>query len=319
MTVASIPCNLCGNTEVEVIGDTDRKGKPLRTVICRTCGLVWTDPRPDATANREYYAEHYRIHYKATHQPKLKHVYRETLRAMERFRRIEPLLSPGMRLLDVGAGGGFFPYTVKQRGYTIEGIEPNLGFAAYASEVLQLDIQAGFLQDFDFAEGSFDIITLNHVLEHLEDPGAALCRLWRWIRPGAYLNLEVPNIEATYHAPGHRYHLAHLYNFNPVNLERLARKAGYLVYDQRLMPGTRHINLILQRPEGPAQAPADLTIPGNYQRIMALLERHTALRHYLSPRVYTRFVRKQFAYLGEKIAVRRFHDARELADSLLAR
>jgi len=319
MAVATIPCNLCGATDVEVIGTTDRKGRPLRSVICKGCGLAWTDPRPGKEATREFYAEHYRIQYKASPKPKLKHVYREMHRAIQRLRRIEPLLAPGMCLLDIGAGAGFFPYTVQHRGYTIEGIEPNQGYAAYAMDELRLDIKTGFLQDFNFAAGSFDIITLNHVLEHLEDPVAALQRLLHWNKPGGFLNIEVPNIEATYHAPGHRFHLAHLYTFNPDNLALLTRKAGYEVHNLQLMPGTVHINLLLHKPAAPLPAPGALGIPGNYHRIKGVLDRHTSLRHYLSPGIYARFFRKQLGYLKEKIVVRKFHNARELADNLLAR
>lgn len=319
MTVATIPCNLCGAIDVEVIGTSDRKGKPLRTVICKGCGLVWTDPRPGKEATREFYTEHYRVQYKASPKPKLKHVYRETQRAIQRFRRIEPLLSAGMRLLDIGAGGGFFPYTVQQRGYAIEGIEPNQGYAAYAIDELRLDIKTGFLQDFDFAADTFDIITLNHVLEHLEDPGAVLQRLLRWNKPGGYLNIEVPNIEATYHAPRHRFHLAHLYTFNPDNLALMGRKAGYRIHDLQLMPGTLHINLILQKSAAPLSLPESFGIPGNYQRIRGILNCHSAIRHYCSSRVYARFIRKQLGYLQEKVAIRKFKEGREIADYLLSR
>lgn len=319
MAVSTILCNLCGAVEVEVIGTTDRKGKPLRTVICRNCGLVWTDPRPGVDETREFYTDDYRLQYKQTFKPKLKHAYREMRRALLRFQRIESLLQPGMKVLDVGAGGGFFPYTVRHRGYVIEGIEPNHGYAKYAMDDLQLDLKVGFLQDFDFAEGSFDIITLNHVLEHLEDPGAALQRLLQWIKPGGYLNVEVPNIEATYHAPGHKFHLAHLYTFNPDNLALLGRKAGYRIHDLKLMSGTTHINLILQKPAAPIAPPEALAIPGNYRRIRELFDRHTALRHYSSPRIYARFISKQFGYLQEKIAIRKFGKGREIADYLLSR
>ena len=320
MVIATIPCNLCGNTDVEVIGTTDRKGKPLRTVICTSCGLVWTDPRPDTKTNREYYADHYRLQYKAAAKPKLKHVYRETQRAIQRFRRIEPLLVAGMRLLDIGAGGGFFPYTVKQQGYDIEGIEPNRGYAAYARDELQLDIRTGFLQDFDFTEDSFDIITLNHVLEHLEDPGAALHQLRRWNKPGGYLNIEVPNIEAVYHAPGHIFHQAHLYTFNPDNLKLMGTKAGYLIHDVQLMPGTAHINVMLCKPADPValRIPGNFAIPGNYERIRTKFNHHTTMRHYISAKTYARFVRKNFGYLQEAIAVSKFSGGREIADYLLS-
>lgn len=320
--VSTIPCNLCGGTTIEILASRDRNGRPLQTVICRDCGLAWTDPRPSAGETREFYSEKYRRQYKSTIQPKMKHVYRDVNRAITRFNRIQPLLAPGMSVLDVGAGGGFFPYVVKQNGFTVTGLEPNTGYARYAREEFQLDITTGFIQDNAFEENSFDIITLNHVLEHLEDPYAALSRLYSWLRPGGYLNVEVPNIEATYHAPRKKFHLAHLYSFNPDNLQLLGGKAGFTVSDLKIVPGTKHINILFNKPKQPQSVnrpPASCAIPGNYQRIKNIFAAHTTRAHYLSPAPYLRLLRKTAAYLKERVAVSRFDRGREVADYLMSR
>ena len=320
-SVGTIPCNLCGGTDVEILGTRDRNGQPLQTVVCRDCGLVWTDPRPTAAATRKFYADHYRHEYKSTLQPKLKHVYRDMLRAVQRFNRIESLLQPGMKLLDIGAGGGFFPYVVKQRGFNVVGLEPNAGYAGYGQDEFGLDIRIGFIQEAEYDCDSFDIITLNHVLEHLEDPYLALTRIRGWLKPGGYLNVEVPNIEATYHAPGNKFHRAHLYNFNPGNLQRLALRAGFQVTDVQIASGTRHINMIMQRTEA-AVSPAgygSCAIPGNYDRIMKIFSAHTTRSHYLSWQPYARVLLKMQTYLREQLAVRRFRRGREVADYVLLR
>jgi 2-polyprenyl-3-methyl-5-hydroxy-6-metoxy-1,4-benzoquinol methylase len=316
--ICTIPCNLCGGVDVTLLADTDRDGQPLQTVICRGCGLAWTDPRPSAGEQRSFYADEYRQQYKAARQPKLKHVHREMLRAMHRYTRIAPLLQPGMRLLDIGAGAGFFPYVARHHGMEVTGLEPHAGYAAYGRDEFQLDIKTGFLQEAEYAPGEFDLITLNHVLEHLEDPLAALTRMRAWLKPGGFLNLEVPNIESGLHAPSHMFHRAHLYSFNPDNLQRLARRAGYHVVDERIMPGTGHINLLLQTTAAQAMDAGPFHIPGNYDRIRGVLDARTTMSHYLSVRPYLRFLRKLAGYAREQLAVRRFRSGRELADYLLA-
>ena len=152
-------------------------------------------------------------------------------------------------------------------------------------------------------------------------PAAAIRRLLRWNKAGGYLNVEVPNIEATYHAPGHKFHLAHLYTFNPDNLMLLGRKAGYLIQDMELMAGTKHINIIFQRPADPIQPsmPDSFSIPGNYDRIRRIFDHHTPMRHYLSTRPYVRLIRKTVGYFREKIAVSKFRRSREIADYILSR
>ena len=317
--LCTIPCNLCGGTDIDILATRDRNRQPLQTVICRACGLVWTDPRPPAEATRKFYAEQYRQQYKATLQPKLKHVYRDMLRAIQRFKRIESLLQPGMHLLDIGAGGGFFPYVVKQKGFAVTGLEPNAGYAGYGREEFQLDIKTGFIQEVDYDQDSFDLITLNHVLEHLEDPWLALTRIRGWLKPGGYLNVEVPNIEATYHAPGNKFHRAHLYNFNPGNLQRLGERAGFLVTDVQIVAGTRHINMMMQRPTVAASSASghSYAIPGNNDRIRKICANHTIWAHYLSWQPYVRFLRKMLTYLREQLALRRFKRGRDVADYLL--
>lgn len=49
---STLPCNLCGGRDAVIASRLDRDGKPLQTVICRSCGLVWTDPSPNSAAVR---------------------------------------------------------------------------------------------------------------------------------------------------------------------------------------------------------------------------------------------------------------------------
>ena len=320
MTLVSctIACNLCGSKTAEKIGSTDRDGQPLRTVLCQSCGLVWTDPRPGSEQNRKFYAEEYRLRYKSTYVPKRKHVYRETLRAIARYQAIPSLLQPGMRLLDVGSGGGFFPYVARQQGVDAQGIEPNQGFAEYASETFDIPTSNAFFQDVDLPMDSFDVVTLNHVLEHVEDPCAALSQIRKWLKTGGFLVVEVPNVEATYHAPQNRFHVGHLYNFNPVNLEKLGAKAGLTVHESKLVTGADHIHITFRKQAFGVYRGDDHTVPGNYERVSAILQRHTALRHYGSTIPYARFISKQSQYLAEKRAVRGNSSPREIADALIA-
>ena len=60
---------------------------------------------------------------------------------------------------------------------------------------------------FEAADASFDLIVLNQVIEHLEQPGRVVAELARVLRPGGRLLVATPNygtfgwplVEATYH------------------------------------------------------------------------------------------------------------------------
>lgn len=301
MIETTVDCELCGGRSADVIGSVDRKGRPLQTVLCRGCGLAWVDPRPDPAQLRSFYASDYRREYKGSYRPKHRHLVRESRRARSRAQDEALRELPNQaRLLDVGAGAGFFPYAARRAGMQVTGIEPNQEYAEFARTELGVEVVTSFLQDVALSPGSFDAITMHHVLEHLDAPLLALQRLRGWLRPGGLLLLEVPNIEASYHAPQHRFHLGHLYWFNPETAEALARKAGFECRQLRLAAVTEHIQLVLQRPLQGAQEPcSDWRNSANHERVLRTLSQQTLLRHYLTPGTYRRWARRVAGYINE--------------------
>src|SRR5262245_17872 len=189
-----VPCNICGSVEVEVIADRDRHGDPLRTTICTRCGLVWSNPRPAAQEVRTFYSREYRLVYKGRAVPSLRQSARSARGALDRCRALRPDLRRDSRVLDVGAGGGEVVYVLRKLGFDARGLEPDEGYANYAREILGVPVQTGFVQDATFAARQFDLITMYHALEHVEDPVAILTRLRCWLRDGGACVVEVPNV-----------------------------------------------------------------------------------------------------------------------------
>ncbi len=212
---------------MEVIGDRDRDGHPLRTTICRRCGLVWSNPRPGEDEVRRYYSTEYRLDYKGQATPSLRQVARSARGALNRYRSLSPYLRDGVRILDAGAGGGEVVYVLRRLGFDASGLEPDERYARHAREVLGVPVTTGFVQDAEFPAGRFDVVTMYHALEHVEDPLAILTRLRGWMAERGVLLVEVPNVEATCISPARRFHFAHFYNFNRGTLEGLGRRAGF--------------------------------------------------------------------------------------------
>lgn len=111
-----------------------------------------------------------------------------------------PLLrAPCRRILDVGCAGGAFGAMLKERdpGIHVTGIETHPEAALRAEDRLDRVIAAPLEEvDFDKAgllPGSFDVIVLADVLEHLYDPWRALLRLRPLLAPDGYLLLSIPN------------------------------------------------------------------------------------------------------------------------------
>lgn len=295
----SIPCNLCGGTEVSMLSNRSRSGKPLRTVICRSCGLVWSDPRPHDA--RQFYEEEYRISYKHTYTPKPKHVLRAGHVAISRYEKITQLLPSPKSVLDVGTGGGEFAYLLQSLGHRVSGIEPNKGYAEYSVREYGLAVQVGFVQDAAFPPESFDVVTIWHVLEHTEDPGAVLALLRTWLKPDGRLVVEVPNVEATCQAPQSTFHEAHLYNFNVVSLRRLAKKHGLLEAWHLISRDGGNITMCFARDASPIETGgAAAAIPGNYEWVSRIVRGHSNWRRHLTPLPYLRAWQRFCRSLAER-------------------
>ena len=310
-----IPCNLCGSVDVEELSALDRDGRPLRTTICRACGLVWSNPRPGEDEVRRYYSREYRMDYKGIATPSLRHIARSGRGAMNRCRDLAPFLKPGDRVLDAGTGGGEMVYALRRLGFDAMGLEPDERYARHARETLGVPVETGFVQDRSFPSGSFDVITMYHSLEHVEDPVGILTTLRRWLSEGGRLLVEVPNVEARCIHPRHRFHFAHFYNFNRATLEATGRRAGLEPVRTSTSPDGGNLITVFMA-SGSSRAPQAL--PGNYERVSQIVRGHTAAGYYLSAAPYTGPLGRLRSFLKDRAAARGCATAREVLDSLIA-
>ncbi len=314
---AEIPCELCGGRSVTVIADRSRSGAALRTVACCGCGLVWSDPRPHEV--RSFYEESYRLAYKGTFEPKPKHVLRAGEAALARFRTIEPWLAGRVRVLDVGSGGGEFSYLLQSRGHEVRGVEPNRGYAGYAKAQYGLDVAVGFIDDVELESESYDLITIWHVLEHTEHPGAVLRKLQAALKSGGVLVVEVPNVEATCQAPSSTFHEAHLYNFNRCSLAGLAEKSGLASIGMQSSSDGGNL-IAFFRPLQPQleRARDGWTLPGNHDRVAGMVAAHRRSAHWLSARSVGRLGARLGRMAREWVQSRRSMTGKQRLDALYA-
>jgi 2-polyprenyl-3-methyl-5-hydroxy-6-metoxy-1,4-benzoquinol methylase len=115
------------------------------------------------------------------------------------------------RLLDVGCGSGWYLAQMRDLGWRVMGVEMDPQAAKVARECRQLRVFVGTLEEAQFPEGSFDTITMSHVLEHVPDPTALLKECYRLLSPGGHLILVVPNLGSL----GHRIFRHHWRGLEP--------------------------------------------------------------------------------------------------------
>lgn len=205
-------------------------GAGFELMICGSCATAATvGPMPPVEASHEtgYYAPT-RGRRDALIEPLRRLAERDRLRE---FRR----LPAGSRVLEVGSGDGRFLGRLRDLGLDSVGIEPSgrARHLAAGSEVLEATAESAQLEP-----GSFDVAVFWHVLEHLDEPAAALEAAHRWLRPGGTLVIGVPNrlsVQARiggdrwFHqdVPRHRTH------FTPAGVRALLTRTGFEVGRER--------------------------------------------------------------------------------------
>lgn len=102
------------------------------------------------------------------------------------------LAGPPRRLLDVGCWTGSLLDAAADVGWEACGVEPSAWAAARAAERGH-DVRVGTLDDVDLGSASVQVVTCCDVLEHLDDPVAALRRIAALLEPGGLLFATVPD------------------------------------------------------------------------------------------------------------------------------
>ena len=227
MIKASRPCPISGTPDAYEVCSRDRHGQPLRNIISADSGLIYVDPVPFENTE-EFYKTEYRKSYKGVHQPKPKHVYRAGNVALQRFSRLSKLLSQGARCLDAGSSSGEFVYLLHKRGFDAHGVEANLPYAEYSQKELGISVCISPFSEYQTDE-RFDLITMFHVLEHLENPVRDLSSLAGFLKPDGKLVIEVPNILYPDMSFSHKWHPGHLFSFTDQTLSMLLEKSGFKV------------------------------------------------------------------------------------------
>ena len=133
-------------------------------------------------------------------------------------------------------------------GFATFGLEPSSSFRdrAISHTGIAADrLALSRIEDADYPQGMFDLVTFGAVLEHLPDPSGAIVRALQWTRPGGLVHIEVPSadwlmarlVDLVYRIQRQDLtcHLSplhipfHLFEFTPRSFERHAARTGYEV------------------------------------------------------------------------------------------
>jgi 2-polyprenyl-3-methyl-5-hydroxy-6-metoxy-1,4-benzoquinol methylase len=219
---------------------------PWRFVQCATCNHVWLNPRPDLDHLSIIYPATYYAYNYAEQINSLAVWGKEILDGFKMRNIIRSLPQAPQTYLDIGCGDGRFLKVMEKRGVARE---RNYGLELDENSVHTLaaqgyQVKCQRVEDCeDIPENSIDLITIFHVIEHVDNPNLVIQKMSRWLSPNGVLAIETPNLDSLdarlfkdRHWGG--YHIPRHWNlFTPLTLTRLLNDNGLAVIATQFQTG----------------------------------------------------------------------------------
>ncbi len=238
-------CPICQSQEREHhlrCKDHTVSGELFDIQECSSCSFRYTDPRPPEERIGDYYESEDYISHSNTSKGPINTLYKlaRNYTIRKKHARVKKLAQGlPLRILDHGCGTGEFLAHCKKKGWETQGLEPDEGARAQASELLGEQVEPPEKLN-ELPEDRFTIITLWHVLEHVPRLQETVKDLKRVLDPKGTLVIAVPNC-SSYDAQHYGAYWAaydvprHLYHFRPDNISRLFADQGMRVRELRPM------------------------------------------------------------------------------------
>lgn len=244
--VADMTCPACGSRDWKDTGqvkDFSISGEWFSLIECQNCHLKATSPQPQDQELGRYYASKEYISHSDTKKGLINKLYHLARRYMleKKHDVVTRAIRRDMgRLLDVGAGTGHFAHYMSEYHWDVTALEPDENARKVGAEKLEMEIHPLEVLG-ELKEDSFDVITLWHVLEHVQDIGGYISHFRSLLHKDGVLIIAVPNHTsrdanqyktkwAAYDVP------RHLWHFSPASMEKILTKHGFELVHKLPMP-----------------------------------------------------------------------------------
>jgi len=207
---------------------------------CKDCSLLFTK-------NQEYKSLKCSFGEKYFTQEYAGHFLGDQKQAVDRFKNIISNIDAiypkaEKHVLDIGCGLGLFLNIAREHGWCTSGIDVSDWAVEQAKQDYGLNVSCGQLEQAEFEDNSFDVITLFQVLENIPDITEFLCEIKRVLKPGGLLVIRSPDASGLIFAVADfiyrissakiyshlqpLYDSHHLYHFSKQTLQKLLGQTG---------------------------------------------------------------------------------------------
>ena len=235
---------LCGSTNFTKLFNYDRYCLWHPVVICKDCGLIMSNPQlTDEEYSKFYISDIYSEIYKGgvNFTEKIDWRYKDSNPI---FQYLEPIMKNNnlKKIIEFGCGGGWNLIPFRNNGFDVIGYDYSPKLINHGKDNYNLNLKQGSFDDVENV-GDFDLIILNHVIEHFTDMENSLEKLKKIIKPNGMIYVGLPNLELF--ARG-QFQNAHTYYFTKKTFKHYMEKFGFEVIELGKYDTTDHMHGILK-------------------------------------------------------------------------
>jgi 2-polyprenyl-3-methyl-5-hydroxy-6-metoxy-1,4-benzoquinol methylase len=232
-------CNTCDSSKrTEIAKSPDFEYRTCSNEFtfgkCDDCGTVYLIDRPVPATLGTIYPDSY-IPYSFNEHLGPVIAYARNVVQKKKVVPVKQYAPVGAVVVDVGSGSGEFLRILRDHGdksWRLVGVDIS-EMAMEALRKINIEGVLGRFEALDWTLPAPDVIVMNQVIEHLDDPKAVVKRSFDLLRPGGVLMLETPSVDAWdagifkkrhwggWHTP------RHWVLYTPATLRRLADEAGF--------------------------------------------------------------------------------------------
>ncbi len=237
-------CLVCKNTTFDTLVESKDycvSNEDFNVAKCTKCGFAFTVNAPDASHIGKYYEHADYVSHTDTKEGLFFNIYHKVRAFMlgQKMSYIDKHVSLN-KMLDIGAGTGYFVNHVQTHGVEVTGFEPDADARKQAKQNFAIELKASLEEILENNE-EFDAISMWHVLEHVHELEKYFGHFQKLLKTRGVLAIAVPNYTsydgqfykkfwAAYDLP------KHLWHFSPRSIKELAEANNFEHIKSYAMP-----------------------------------------------------------------------------------
>lgn len=225
---------------------------------CQSCGFAFTQNFPSEKVIGRYYEAPEYVSHSDTQKGiinRLYHIARKVaLKSKAKIVKKYTTKKAGL-LLDIGSGTGYFLNKMREKKWVVTGIEKSEDARLFAKQKFNIDCQnSEYL--YNISPKTKDVISMWHVLEHLEHLNTVMEHLHKILKDDGTLIIALPN-KSSFDAEFYKEHWAaydvprHLWHFSPNDFKYLIERHQFELIDTKPMHfDTFYISMLSEKNKG---------------------------------------------------------------------